>query len=152
MCVGLICVRKQMVHLIVLWIGKPRKAAILVESKYSNCFLTFSGLIPQNKTITISAHFRGSEPRALSRGQGCFFFVYCLQLISAKGSKWNYSINMDPVFLPSEDSCILCCSTALKGNSDQKIRRGTQFHCLKLWNVFPLKPLPPSQAFPLDTF
>lgn len=34
MCVELICVRKQMVHLIVLWTRKPRKAAILMECKY----------------------------------------------------------------------------------------------------------------------
>lgn len=61
----------------------------------------------------------------------------------------SHSINLGLIFLPSEDFCILCCSTALKGNCDQRIKGRTQFHWLKLQNNFSLKLLSPSCALPL---
>lgn len=59
----------------------------------------------------------------------------------------SHSINLGLIFLLSEDFYVLCCSTALKNNCDQRIKGRTQFHWLKLQNNFSLNLLPPSHAF-----
>lgn len=100
--------------------SKQQETAVIINPS--------NGLIPQNKT-------NPESPLIWSRGfqQRTGWFLLCVLASVGQCQMWeteepSHSINLGLNVLPSGDFYILCCSAALKGNCDQRIKGRTQFH------------------------
>lgn len=114
-----------------------------------------NGLIPQNETNPESPLTSAALELGLSARTECF--LLCGLASVGQCQMWeieelSYSVILGLILPPSENFYILSCSTALKGNCDQRIKGKTQFHWLELQQNFSSKLLPPSHPTPSHPF